>query len=114
MHDATSVWLEDVTKASFKICLRELQNFAGVHDDISVNWLAFESLHRPLFSEHSEVTFQNNVLPSENDNFAFCKNVSFGWSYRKLPSVLLTAKHSTKDGNAAEECNGIVSWIEVI
>ena len=36
MHDATSVWLEDVSTTSFKICLRELQNFAGVHDDISV------------------------------------------------------------------------------
>ena len=35
-HDATSVWLEDVSASSFKICLRELQNFAGVHDDISV------------------------------------------------------------------------------
>ena len=36
MHDAASVWLEDVSAGSFKICLRELQNFAGVHDDISV------------------------------------------------------------------------------
>ena len=35
-HDATTVWLEDVTSTSFKICLRELQNFAGVHEDISV------------------------------------------------------------------------------
>ncbi|CAH3104311.1 unnamed protein product [Pocillopora meandrina] len=113
-HDATTVWLEDVTATSFKICLRELQNFAGVHEDISVNWLAFDSLHRPLFSEHSEVTFQNDVLPSESDNFAFCKNVSFRWSYRKTPIVLLTAKHSTNDGNAAAECNGIASWIEFI
>ena len=28
--------MEDVSVNSFKICLRELQNFAGVHDDISV------------------------------------------------------------------------------
>ena len=35
-HDVTSVWLEDVTATSFKIFLRELQNFAGVHEDISV------------------------------------------------------------------------------
>ena len=26
---------------------------------------------------------------------------------------MLTAKHSTSGGNAAAECNGIVSWIEV-
>ncbi|XP_078381917.1 uncharacterized protein LOC144664633 isoform X2 [Oculina patagonica] len=113
-HDATSVWLEDVSASSFKICLRELQNFAGVHDDISVNWLAFDSLHRPLFKEHNDINFQNNVLPSKNHNFAFCQNVSFLRSYSKSPTVLLTAKHSTNGGNAAAECNGIVSWIEFI
>ena len=35
-HDAASVRLEDLSARSFKICIRELQNFAGVHDDISV------------------------------------------------------------------------------
>ncbi|XP_078381905.1 uncharacterized protein LOC144664627 isoform X2 [Oculina patagonica] len=113
-HDAASVWLEDVSASSFKICLRELQNFAGAHDDISVNWLAFESLHRPLFSEHNEVNFQNNALPSEKHNFAFCQNVSFIRSYNTPPTVLLTTKHSTRGGNAAAECNGIVSWIEFV
>ena len=47
MHDATSVWLEDVSASSFKICLRELQNFAGVHDDISVvSLIKFRVIHR--------------------------------------------------------------------
>ena len=47
MHDATSVWLEDVSASSFKICLRELQNFAGVHDDISVVCIfKFSVIHR--------------------------------------------------------------------
>ena len=35
-HDAASLWLEHPSASSFKICIRELQNFAGVHDDISV------------------------------------------------------------------------------
>ncbi|RMX49839.1 hypothetical protein pdam_00023371, partial [Pocillopora damicornis] len=113
-HDATSVWLEDVSASSFKICLREFQNFAGVHDDISVNWLAFDSLQRPLFREHNDVSFQNNASPVKNHNFAFCKDVSFIGNYSKSPTVLLTAKHSTSGGNAAAECNGIVSWIEYI
>ena len=34
--DATLIWTEDVTKDSFKVCLRELQNFDGKHEDISV------------------------------------------------------------------------------
>lgn len=37
------------------------------------NWLAFNTLHRPLFTEHNDVSFQNRNLPSKNLNFAFCK-----------------------------------------
>ena len=33
-HDASSVWVEDVTTTSFKICVRELQNFDGAHESI--------------------------------------------------------------------------------
>ena len=35
-HDAASLWLEDVTSSSFKVCMRELQNFDGPHQDIFV------------------------------------------------------------------------------
>ncbi|XP_015771384.1 PREDICTED: uncharacterized protein LOC107349712 [Acropora digitifera] len=113
-HDAASVWLEDLSASSFKICIRELQNFAGVHDAISVSWLAFEALHRPLFAEHNNVSFLNGVLPSSSNNYAFCKDVSFVHTYSKTPIVLLTAKHSSGGGNALPECNGIASWIEYI
>ncbi|XP_068735671.1 uncharacterized protein [Montipora capricornis] len=113
-HDAASVWLEDVSARSFKICIRELQNFAGVHDDISVNWLAFETLHRPLFSEHNDVNFTNEILPSKSNNFAFCQDVNFTRTYNNYPIVILSAKHSSGGGNTSPHCNGIVSWIEFI
>ena len=35
-RDAASHWLEDITQSSFKMCLRELQNYAGSHEDIYV------------------------------------------------------------------------------
>ena len=35
-RDAASVWLEDIAASSCKICLRELQNYAGSHEDIYV------------------------------------------------------------------------------
>ena len=35
-RDAASIWLEDITRSSLKICLRELQNYAGSHEDIYV------------------------------------------------------------------------------
>ena len=44
-HDAATVWLEDASARSFKICIRELQNFAGVHDDISVVSLYWHESH---------------------------------------------------------------------
>ena len=44
-HDAATVWLENASARSFKICIRELQNFAGVHDDISVVSLYWHASH---------------------------------------------------------------------
>lgn len=35
-HDASSVWVEDLMTTSFKICVRELQNFDGAHQGIHV------------------------------------------------------------------------------
>ena len=35
-HDASTTWAEDVTKASFKVCVRELQNFDGAHERIKI------------------------------------------------------------------------------
>jgi len=49
-RDAASVWIEDVTQSSFKVCLRELQNYAGSHEDIyTVNTLSFFH-YSPSFS----------------------------------------------------------------
>ena len=35
-RDTASVWVEDITTSSFKVCLRELQNYDGPHEDIYV------------------------------------------------------------------------------
>ena len=61
-HDASTVWLEDVTATSFKICVRELQNFDGAHESIHIvscfayrpflwHWEGFENfLYRAQFT----------------------------------------------------------------
>ena len=46
-YDAALIWTEDVTKDSFKVCLRELQNFDGKHQDI---YVVFDQLF--LFLKH--------------------------------------------------------------
>ena len=35
-YDASLIWTEDTTQGSFKVCLREMQNFDGKHEDITV------------------------------------------------------------------------------
>lgn len=35
-HDAASLWIENATSSNFYICLRELQNYDGLHEDIFV------------------------------------------------------------------------------
>ena len=36
VYEAALIWIEDATKDSFKVCLREMQNFDGKHEDIHV------------------------------------------------------------------------------
>ena len=49
-HDATTVWVENIRMNTFKVCVRELQNFDGQHKDIKVVsdknslWKEFEIL----------------------------------------------------------------------
>ena len=53
-RDASSLWVEDVTTTSFKVCVRELQNFDGAHQSIHiVSFFVYSSNHinpvKPLF-----------------------------------------------------------------
>jgi len=49
-RDAASVWIEDVTRFSFKVCLRELQNYAGSHEDVHVVSVAASNQTGPLYN----------------------------------------------------------------
>jgi len=112
-YDAALIWTEDVTENSFKVCLREMQNFDGKHEDIYVNWFAFSKLHKPLFTEHGMIDFLNTNPPTDENNNAYCEFVSFTRSYNTTPTVLLSANHSTTaSGNSAPVHNGITTWIE--
>ncbi|KAL9961296.1 hypothetical protein ACROYT_G030208 [Oculina patagonica] len=113
-RDAASVWIEDVTQSSFKVCLRELQNYAGSHEDVYVKWLAFSSLHKPLFSEHNSVYFANSQHPPADYNNAYCKDVRFTKNYNSTSNVFVSANHSSGGGNQQPEHNGIAAWVEYI
>ena len=48
-YDAALIWTEDTTKTSFKVCLREMQNFDGKHEDIYVVWFSITLLLLSFF-----------------------------------------------------------------
>ena len=48
-YDAALIWTEDTTKTSFKVCLREMQNFDGKHEYIYVVWFSITLLLLSLF-----------------------------------------------------------------
>ena len=35
-HDAATVWAENIEIGKFRVCLREMQNFDGLHENITV------------------------------------------------------------------------------
>ena len=108
-RDAASIWLEDITRSSFKICLRELQNYAGSHEDIYVvcsilHFLPFYVLLSALYLLRVELS-QIMLLPGgvgQPDNmmqrifsfFTFFFSFFFfffsfhrtGWLFRHLTS----------------------------
>ena len=97
-RDAASIWLEDITRSSFKICLRELQNYAGSHEDIYVvcsilhflpSYVLFSVLH--LLRVMSCLKLHNvaNFLSLSIFPFLFLFFFSFrrtGWLFRHLTS----------------------------
>ncbi|XP_031571637.1 uncharacterized protein LOC116305805 [Actinia tenebrosa] len=113
-QDAANIWVEDVTRSSFKVCLRELQSFDGAHESIHANWMAFNSIQRPLFGEHGSINFPNTGMLLRKFNYAFCKDIQFELPYNKTPIVLVTANHSTAGGNLNPVHNSMTQWVEQI
>ncbi|XP_073250982.1 uncharacterized protein [Porites lutea] len=113
-RDAASIWLEDIGQSSVKICLRELQNYAGSHEDIYVNWLAFSSLHKPLFAEHDSIYFANSGIPPGDHNNAFCEDIHFIRVYNIAPTIFVSVNHTSTGGNQDPMHNSITAWVEYI
>ncbi|EDO36335.1 predicted protein [Nematostella vectensis] len=112
-HDAATTWVEDVTTSSFRICLREMQNFDGLHSSISVNWMAYETLPSTFLAEKRTLAFPNLGLPLAADNNAFCQVMALNGNYTSPPTMIVTSGHSTSQG-VIPEYNSIASWVEVI
>lgn len=63
-HDAATVWVENVNTKGFQACLRELQNFDGLHENITVvswtvHWSRDDSLSRQSYPPIKIFSCQN-------------------------------------------------------
>ncbi|XP_078357011.1 uncharacterized protein LOC144641875 [Oculina patagonica] len=115
-HDAATVWVENATAEGFSACLREMQNFDGLHENIKVNWMAYKTLPAKLLSQQRYIDFPNDALPLAEHHNAYCQNLAFNKVYSSAPTVIVSASHSWGAGktNVIPEYNSIASWVEQI
>ena len=56
-HDAATTWVEEATADSFKVCLRELQDFDGLHSKIYI-------VSRNNISDINSVAKKRTTMPT--------------------------------------------------
>lgn len=64
-HDAASLWIENATSSNFYICLRELQNYDGFHEELFV---VCEFLNIAIRTEYYVITW-----PQDSDYLILTK-----------------------------------------
>ncbi|KAK2556577.1 hypothetical protein P5673_021490, partial [Acropora cervicornis] len=113
-HDAATVWGENVESTKFTLCLREMQNFDGLHERIVVDWMAFSELPEELNVTWQKIIFRNyeGIESRSGTNYAFCKMIKFNVFFAATPYVIVTACHSSHYGYMPREYNSIATWVE--
>ena len=69
-YDASLIWTEDTSKDSFQVCLREMQNFDGKHEDINVVCSLFVNYF--ACKESFNMWVSNLSLKIQNYQHEFC------------------------------------------
>ncbi|XP_068753208.1 uncharacterized protein [Montipora capricornis] len=115
-HDAATVWAENIESTKFTVCLREMQNFDGLHESIIVDWIAFSELPEEMNVAWQTVILRNFVgIESLGEtNYAFCETVKFNVFFSATPYVMVSACHNSHYGYMPEEHNSIAAWVENI
>ncbi|KXJ04678.1 hypothetical protein AC249_AIPGENE20082, partial [Exaiptasia diaphana] len=116
-NNAASIWTEDVTPEDFKVCLREVKNFDGVHRYFKVHWLVMDTL--PVEWTQAKVkgrlNFPNTVPPPAHFQYSYCQEFNFPKEFYSPPTVIATASHRNNkysSRNVWPKDNAITYWIE--
>ncbi|CAH3043552.1 unnamed protein product, partial [Porites lobata] len=116
-QDALALWVEDVRRDSFKVCLRETKIFDGLHKNIKVDWIAFVKLMTLNFTLiHGLVTTKNNSPLNKQQNNAVCQIIKFTDAFYAPPVVMVSPRLSYRNNNsrfsASATCNAVTAWIQ--
>ncbi|CAH3186611.1 unnamed protein product, partial [Porites evermanni] len=110
-QDAMAVWVEELTESSFKICLREVKIFEGLHKGISINWMAYTNLRVDNFTLSDSLVFTSNNSPSQQIDYALCQKINFTDQFYAPPVVMVTAERVNNDSHLSG-CNAVTAWVE--
>ncbi|CAH3133191.1 unnamed protein product [Porites lobata] len=105
-----AVWVEDLTEHSFKLCLREVKIFDGLHRGIKINWMAYTNLTVVNFTLSESLVLRSKNSPPQN-NEAFCENINFTMPLYAPPVVIVTAKR-VNNNSQSSGCDAIAAWVE--
>ncbi|CAH3179870.1 unnamed protein product [Porites lobata] len=127
-QDALALWVEDVRRDSFKVCLRETKIFDGLPKNIKVDWIAFVKLMTLNFTLiHGLVTTKNNSPLNKQQNNAVCQVktlilflffwiIKFTDAFYAPPVVMVSPRLSYRNNNsrfsATATCNAVTAWIQ--
>ncbi|CAH3179874.1 unnamed protein product, partial [Porites lobata] len=116
-QDALALWVEDVRRDSFKVCLRETKIFDGLHKNIKVDWIAFVKLMTLNFTLiHGLVTTKNNSPLNKQQNNTLCQIIKFTDAFYAPPVVMVSPRLSYRNNNsrfsASATCNAVTAWIQ--
>ncbi|KAL9975449.1 hypothetical protein ACROYT_G012610 [Oculina patagonica] len=112
-QDAMAVWVENLHKDSFEVCLRETKILDGTHKNIKINWLAFSDLRLENFTLTNSVVFNNTASSSHQDNYAFYQTINFTDPFFAPPVVVVTPKYNYNNNYSfSSQCNAVTAWIE--
>ncbi|CAH3043550.1 unnamed protein product [Porites lobata] len=116
-QDAMALWVEDVRRDCFKVCLRETKIFDGLHKNIKVDWIAFVKLMTPNSTLiHDSVITNNNSPLNKQQNSAACQKIKFTDAFYAPPVVMVSPRLSYHNNNsrfsASGTCNGVTAWVQ--
>ncbi|XP_027035706.1 uncharacterized protein LOC113664306, partial [Pocillopora damicornis] len=118
-YDSMNLWLEDVKKNEFHICMRELMAFDGIHSDLKVHWFAYDTLPSYWnFTERGKINFAGLGTPLKKNNYAFCQDLKFENPFYKPPVVLISGGHENSTSASSSDSygchNAMNVWMEEV